>query len=219
MPRREDLHRILILGSGPIVIGQAAEFDYSGVQACKVLREEGYEVVLVNSNPATIMTDPEFADATYIEPMLPGPVRRVIEKERPDALLPTLGGQTALNLAKALHEDGTLEEFGVELIGADYDAIARAENRDLFRDTMAEAGLRMPRSLIATSLEEARAAIEQIGLPLIVRPAFTLGGQGEASPPTSLISSASSPPGSPPRPSGRSSSTSPWWAGASSSSR
>ena len=119
MPRRDDIHKILILGSGPIVIGQAAEFDYSGVQACKVLREEGYEVVLVNSNPATIMTDPEFADATYVEPLLPGPVAQVIERERPDALLPTLGGQTALNLAKALHEDGTLERFGVELIGAE----------------------------------------------------------------------------------------------------
>ena len=140
MPRRDDLHKILILGSGPIVIGQAAEFDYSGVQACKVLREEGYEIVLVNSNPATIMTDPEFADATYVEPLLPGPVAQIIERERPDALLPTLGGQTALNLAKALHEDGTLERFGVELIGADYDAIARAEDRDLFRQTMERGG-------------------------------------------------------------------------------
>src|SRR5450755_3189093 len=137
LPRRKDIHKILILGSGPIVIGQAAEFDYSGVQACKVLREEGYEVVLVNSNPATIMTDPEFADATYVEPMLPGPVARVIAKERPDALLPTLGGQTALNLASALHEDGTLERFGVELIGANYESICRAEDRDLFSQTMA----------------------------------------------------------------------------------
>ena len=145
MPRRDDIHKILILGSGPIVIGQAAEFDYSGVQACKVLREEGYEVVLVNSNPATIMTDPEFADATYIEPLLPGPVAQVIERERPDALLGTLGGQTALNLAKALHDDGTLERFGVELIGANYEAIACAEDRELFREAMAEAGLRMPR--------------------------------------------------------------------------
>ena len=136
MPRRDDIHKILILGSGPIVIGQAAEFDYSGTQACKVLREEGYEVVLVNSNPATIMTDPEFADATYVEPLLPGPVRQVIERERPDALLPTLGGQTALNLAKALHDDGTLAEFGVELIGANYDAIHRAEDRELFDQTM-----------------------------------------------------------------------------------
>ena len=140
MPRRDDIQRILILGSGPIVIGQAAEFDYSGVQACKVLKEEGYEVVLVNSNPATIMTDPEFADATYVEPLLPGPVAQVIEKERPDALLPTLGGQTALNLARSLHEDGTLAKFDVELIGADYEAIGRAEDRDLFEQTMTKAG-------------------------------------------------------------------------------
>ncbi len=178
MPRRDDLHKILILGSGPIVIGQAAEFDYSGVQACKVLREEGYEIVLVNSNPATIMTDPEFADATYVEPLLPGPVAAVIERERPDALLPTLGGQTALNLAKALHEDGTLERFGVELIGADYDAIARAEDRDLFRQTMDAAGLKMPRSAIAHTVDEALASMADIGLPCIVRPAFTLGGRG-----------------------------------------
>ena len=125
MPRRDDIRRILLLGSGPIVIGQAAEFDYSGTQACKVLRQEGYEVVLVNSNPATIMTDPEFADATYVEPLVPATVAQVIEKERPDALLPTLGGQTALNLARALHEDGTLERHGVELIGADYETIGR----------------------------------------------------------------------------------------------
>ena len=128
MPRRNDISKILILGSGPIVIGQAAEFDYSGVQACKVLREEGYEVVLVNSNPATIMTDPEFADATYIEPLLPGPVAQVIERERPDALLATLGGQTGLNIAKALHDDGTLERFEVELIGANYNAIVAANS-------------------------------------------------------------------------------------------
>ncbi|MEJ7798053.1 MAG: carbamoyl-phosphate synthase large subunit [Solirubrobacteraceae bacterium] len=178
MPRRNDIQRILILGSGPIVIGQAAEFDYSGVQACKVLREEGYEVVLVNSNPATIMTDPEFADATYVEPLLPGPVRQVIAKERPDALLPTLGGQTALNLAKALHEDGTLAEFGVELIGARYEAICRAEDRDEFRTTMELAGLRMPRSAIATTIEQAGDAMIDIGLPIIVRPAYTLGGRG-----------------------------------------
>ena len=132
MPRRDDIQKILVLGSGPIVIGQAAEFDYSGAQACKVLLEEGYEVVLVNSNPATIMTDPEFATATYVEPLLPGPVTQVIEREQPDALLPTLGGQTALNLAKALHEDGTLERYGVELIGANYDAINRAEDREQF---------------------------------------------------------------------------------------
>ncbi|HTB70585.1 MAG TPA: carbamoyl-phosphate synthase large subunit [Solirubrobacteraceae bacterium] len=178
MPRRNDIHKILILGSGPIVIGQAAEFDYSGVQACKVLREEGYEVVLVNSNPATIMTDPEFAEATYVEPLLPGPATQVIERERPDALLATLGGQTALNLSKALHDDGTLERYGVELIGANYDAIACAEDRELFREAMAAAGLRMPKSAIATSPQQARDALIDVGLPCVVRPAFTLGGRG-----------------------------------------
>ena len=178
MPRRNDIERILILGSGPIVIGQAAEFDYSGVQACKALREEGYEIVLGNSNPATIMTDPEFADATYVEPLEPGTVARVIERERPDALLPTLGGQTALNLAKALHEDGTLERFGVELIGATYEAIATAEDRDLFGRAMERAGLRMPASAIATTLDEATDALVDLGLPCIVRPAYTLGGRG-----------------------------------------
>jgi carbamoyl-phosphate synthase large subunit len=178
LPRREDIHKILILGSGPIVIGQAAEFDYSGVQACKVLREEAYEVVLVNSNPATIMTDPEFADATYIEPLLPGPVAQVIERERPDALLGTLGGQTALNLSKALYDDGTLERFGVELIGADYEAIACAEDRELFGAAMARAGLRMPKSAIATTVAQAKDALPGVGLPCIVRPAYTLGGRG-----------------------------------------
>ena len=201
MPRRDDIHKVLILGSGPIVIGQAAEFDYSGVQACKVLREEGYEVVLVNSNPATIMTDPEFADATYIEPLLPGPVAQVIERERPDALLPTLGGQTALNVATALHSDGTLERYGVELIGANYEAIACAEDRELFGAAMARAGLRMPKSAIASGwvldvaaqaegavdagqievelgLEQALKALPELGLPCIVRPAYTLGGRG-----------------------------------------
>src|SRR3984885_4400917 len=159
MPRRDDIHKILILGSGPIVIGQAAEFDYSGVQACKVLREEGYEVVLVNSNPATIMTDPEFAHATYVEPLLPGPVARIIEKERPDALLPTLGGQTALNLAMALHEEGVLERFGVELIGADHAAIRRAEDREEFRQTMTDAGLRIPWSITVETVGEVEAAL------------------------------------------------------------
>ncbi len=178
MPRRDDIQKILIIGSGPIVIGQAAEFDYSGVQACKVLREEGYQVVLVNSNPATIMTDPEFADATYVEPLLPGPLAQIIEKERPDALLPTLGGQTALNLAKALSENGTLERFGVELIGANAEAIERAEDRDKFRQTMEMAGLKMPRSAIATTLQEALDQLADVGLPCIVRPAFTLGGRG-----------------------------------------
>jgi carbamoyl-phosphate synthase large subunit len=178
MPRRDDIHRILVIGSGPIVIGQAAEFDYSGTQACRILGQEGYEVVLVNSNPATIMTDPGLATATYIEPLLPGPVAQVIERERPDALLPTLGGQTALNLAKALHEDGTLARHGVELIGADYESIDRAEDRERFRETMSAAGLRVPRSAIAHDLDDARAAVSEIGLPLIVRPAFTLGGSG-----------------------------------------
>ena len=178
MPKRDDIHTILILGSGPILIGQAAEFDYSGVQACKVLREEGYRVVLVNSNPATIMTDPEFADATYVEPLLPGPVAKIIEREKPDALLPTLGGQTALNLAKALHDEGTLARCSVELIGANYDAIACAEDRDLFGMAMARAGLSMPNSAIATTLDEAKAALPRLGLPCIVRPAFTLGGRG-----------------------------------------
>src|ERR1700733_11519970 len=178
MPRRDDLHKILLIGSGPIVIGQAAEFDYSGTQACRVLMQEGYEVVLVNSNPATIMTDPEVATTTYVEPLLAGPVRQVIERERPDALLATLGGQTALNLAKTLHEDGTLERYGVELIGADYDAIERAEDRERFRETMTEAGLRVPRSSIAPPIDDALAAVARIRLPFIVRPAFTLGGKG-----------------------------------------
>src|SRR5215218_8502042 len=178
MPRRDDIQKILVLGSGPIVIGQAAEFDYSGAQACKVLLEEGYEVVLVNSNPATIMTDPEFATATYVEPLLPGPVTQVIEREQPDALLPTLGGQTALNLAKTLYEDGTLERHGVELIGADYDAINRAEDRDQFDRPMQAAGLRTAKNVIATGVEDALAHLEDVGLPAIIRPAFTLGGRG-----------------------------------------
>ncbi|HKJ36099.1 MAG TPA: carbamoyl-phosphate synthase large subunit, partial [Solirubrobacterales bacterium] len=180
MPRRDDISRIMLIGSGPIVIGQAAEFDYSGTQACKVLRDEGYEVVLVNSNPATIMTDPEFADATYVEPLRPDVVARIIEKERPDALLPTLGGQTALNLAKSLHDDGTLEKFGVELIGANYDAIHRAEDRDAFRRTMEEAGLRVPLNQIVESVEQAEEFLDagELSLPAIVRPAFTMGGQG-----------------------------------------
>src|SRR5512133_765146 len=178
MPRRDDIDRILVLGSGPIVIGQAAEFDYSGAQACKVLLEEGYEVVLVNSNPATIMTDPEFATATYIEPLTPASVARVIERERPDALLPTLGGGTALNLARALSEDGTLERFGVELIGANYDAIRRAEDRELFRQTIEDAGMRVPRSEIVSGIAEAERALGHVGLPAIIRPGFTMGGQG-----------------------------------------
>jgi len=180
MPKRTDIEKILLVGSGPIVIGQAAEFDYSGVQACKVLLEEGYEVILANSNPATIMTDPEFASATYVEPLLPGPVTKIIEKERPDALLPTLGGQTALNLAMSLYEDGTLERYGVELIGADHGAIRRAEDREEFRRTMGEAGLDIPWSRTVGSVAEVEAGLADgsIALPAIVRPAFTLGGQG-----------------------------------------
>jgi carbamoyl-phosphate synthase large subunit len=178
LPRRDDIRKILVLGSGPIVIGQAAEFDYSGAQACKVLLEEGYQVVLVNSNPATIMTDPEFATATYIEPLLPAAVAKVIERERPDAMLPTLGGGTALDLARELSEDGTLARHRVELIGADYDAIRRAEDRDLFRATMERAGLRVPRSAAVKSMREADRALPEVGLPAIVRPGFTMGGAG-----------------------------------------
>ncbi len=178
MPRRDDLHKILVIGSGPIVIGQAAEFDYSGAQACKVLLEEGYEVVLVNSNPATIMTDPEFATSTYIEPLNTESVAKVIEREKPDAMLPTLGGGTALDLARTLSEDGTLAKHRVELIGADYDAIRRAEDRELFRATMERAGLRVPRSAAVKSMREAERALPQVGLPAIVRPGFTMGGAG-----------------------------------------
>ncbi|MGH2846835.1 MAG: carbamoyl-phosphate synthase large subunit [Thermoleophilaceae bacterium] len=178
MPRRDDIEKVLVIGSGPIVIGQAAEFDYSGAQACKVLLEEGYEVVLVNSNPATIMTDPEFSTATYIEPLLPASVAKVIERERPDAMLPTLGGGTALDLARQLSEDGTLGKHRVELIGADYEAIRRAEDRDLFRATMERAGLRVPRSAAVRSMREADRALPEVGLPAIVRPGFTMGGAG-----------------------------------------
>jgi carbamoyl-phosphate synthase large subunit len=178
VPRRDDLHRILIIGSGPIVIGQGCEFDYSGTQACKVLAEDGYEVVLVNSNPATIMTDPDMAARTYIEPLDLDTLARVIEVERPDALLPTLGGQTALNLAVELQEAGVLDLWGVETIGADAASIRRAEDRAEFRRAMEEIGLRVPRSALAHSLEEAERALDDVGLPLIVRPAFTLGGSG-----------------------------------------
>jgi len=179
MPRRDDLHKILLLGSGPIVIGQASEFDYSGTQACKALREEGYEVVLVNSNPASIMTDPETADRTYIEPLTPEIVEKVIDKERPDALLPTMGGQTALNVAVALAKSGVLEKYGVELIGAKLPAIEMAEDRLLFKEAMARIGVGVCPSGIAHNLEEARAIAQQIGsYPLIIRPAFTLGGTG-----------------------------------------
>ncbi|MCB0872409.1 MAG: carbamoyl-phosphate synthase large subunit [Actinobacteria bacterium] len=178
MPRRDDLKTILVLGSGPIVIGQAGEFDYSGTQACTVLREEGYRVVLVNSNPATIMTDPSTADRTYVEPLDVAAVERVIEKERPDALLPTLGGQTALNLAMELSKAGILERYGVEMIGADAEAIHRAEDREAFRQTMEAIGLKVPASEVVTDIERGMAVAEDLGFPVILRPGFTLGGEG-----------------------------------------
>ena len=180
MPRRDDIESILIIGSGPIVIGQACEFDYSGTQACRVLRDEAYRIILANSNPATIMTDPEFADATYIEPLELDVLTAIIERERPDAILPTLGGQTALNLATELVESGVLEQYGVEMIGASGEAIATAEDRDLFRRAMEEIGLRCARSGIAHNMDEAMTVIEDIGLPVIIRPAYILGGKGTA---------------------------------------
>ncbi len=178
MPKRTDIRSIMIIGAGPIVIGQACEFDYSGAQACKALREEGYRVILVNSNPATIMTDPEMADATYIEPITPEIVAKIIEMERPDALLPTMGGQTGLNTALALDDLGVLKKFGVELIGAKREAIEKAEDRKLFREAMERIGLENPKATIVNTIEEAMAAIEHVGLPAIIRPAFTLGGTG-----------------------------------------
>src|ERR1700688_2170729 len=178
MPRRIDIHTIMIIGAGPIVIGQACEFDYSGAQACKALRAEGYRIVLVNSNPATIMTDPGLADATYIEPITPETVARIIEKERPAALLPTMGGQTALNTAMALAKSGVLAAYGVEMIGARAEVIEKAEDRLLFREAMTRIGLASPKSVIAHTLEEAKAALAEIGLPAIIRPSFTLAGTG-----------------------------------------
>jgi len=178
MPKRPDIQSVLVIGSGPIVIGQAAEFDYSGTQACRVLREEGLRVILVNSNPATIMTDPDFADATYVEPITPEVIERIIEKERPDAILPTLGGQTALNAAIALHEQGILERHGVELIGAKVDAIRRGEDRQIFKDLVIESGADVARSHVAKTLEQAIEFAEDLGYPLVVRPSFTMGGLG-----------------------------------------
>jgi carbamoyl-phosphate synthase large subunit len=178
MPKRTDIHSIMIIGAGPIVIGQACEFDYSGAQACKALRADGYRTILVNSNPATIMTDPGLADATYVEPITPEIVEKIIAREKPDALLPTMGGQTALNIAMTLAATGVLEKYGVELIGARADVIERAEDRLKFRDAMAEIGIESPRSAIAHSLEEARAALALVGLPTVIRPSFTLGGTG-----------------------------------------
>ncbi len=180
MPRRNDIRKILLIGSGPIIIGQACEFDYSGTQACKALREEGYEVVLVNSNPATIMTDPEMADRTYIEPLTWEIVEKVIAAERPDALLPTLGGQTGLNLAMDLHRHGVLEKYGVEMIGANAAVIEKAESRDQFKTAMERIGLEVPRGQTIGSLAEGRRAVQEIGLPCVVRPSFTLGGTGSS---------------------------------------
>ena len=178
MPRRADISSILVIGAGPIVIGQASEFDYSGVQACKALRGEGYRVVLVNSNPATIMTDPELADATYIEPIVSDMVERVIKSEKPDALLPTMGGQTALNTAMELARSGVLDKYGVEMIGADADAIAMAEDRRRFAEAMNRIGLVCPRNAVAHTRQEAREVLARLGLPLVIRPSFTLGGIG-----------------------------------------
>jgi carbamoyl-phosphate synthase large subunit len=178
MPKRTDIHKVLIIGSGPIIISQACEFDYSGTQACKALQEEGFLVILVNSNPATIMTDPEMAHKTYIEPITPDAVAKIIERERPDALLPTLGGQTGLNVSVELAEEGVLEKYGVRMIGAHQEAIRKAEDRELFKEAMAKIGLDLPRSGLANSLEEARGVADEIGFPLIVRPSFTLGGTG-----------------------------------------
>ena len=178
MPRRDDIQSILIIGAGPIIIGQACEFDYSGAQACKALKAEGYRVILVNSNPATIMTDPGMADATYIEPITPATVARIIEAERPDALLPTMGGQTALNTALALDKDGTLQTFGVEMIGARPDSIEKAEDRELFRVAMEKIGLQCARARTVSNFEDALDALDFVGLPVIIRPSFTLGGEG-----------------------------------------
>src|SRR6201996_430474 len=178
MPKRTDIASILIIGAGPIVIGQACEFDYSGVQACKALRAEGYRIILVNSNPATIMTDPDVADATYVEPITPAMVEKIIAKERPDALLPTMGGQTALNTALALEANGVLEKYGVEMIGARADVIDKAEDRQKFRDAMDKIGLESPRSRAVHTLEDALDSVDFIGLPAIIRPSFTLAGTG-----------------------------------------
>src|SRR3984957_19223698 len=189
MPRREDLKSVLVIGSGPIVIGQGCEFDYSGTQACRVLKQEGIRVSLVNSNPATIMTDPEFADATYVEPITPDVLAKVIAKERPDAVLPTLGGQTALNAAVALHQNGTLKKYDVELIGADIDAIEACEDREKFKEIVIGLGAEVPRSVICHSIEDCLGAVYGntgyggadvlgLGFPVVVRPSFALGGLG-----------------------------------------
>ncbi|MCR5612803.1 MAG: carbamoyl phosphate synthase large subunit, partial [Treponema sp.] len=178
MMKRTDINKVLIIGSGPIVIGQACEFDYSGTQACKALRENGYKIVLVNSNPATIMTDPVMADATYIEPLNVERLSQIIEKERPDALLPNLGGQTGLNMAMELNKAGVLDKYGVQVIGVNLDAIERGEDREIFKETMKGLGIDTPRSGICHTVEGAEKIAEEIGFPLVVRPAYTMGGQG-----------------------------------------
>ena len=178
MPKRTDIKSIMIIGAGPIVIGQACEFDYSGTQACKALKADGYRIILLNSNPATIMTDPELADATYIEPITPEIVEKIIEKERPDALLPTMGGQTALNTALSVAKNGVLEKYGVQLIGADIAAIEKAEDRQKFKNAMIKIGLDVPKSGVAQNMAEGWEILERVGLPVIIRPSFTMGGQG-----------------------------------------
>jgi len=178
MPKHDDINKVMIIGSGPIVIGQACEFDYSGTQACKALRKLGYEILLVNSNPATIMTDTVMADSTYIEPLTLEAMTDIIAKERPDALLPNLGGQSALNLSSELARSGVLDKYGVQVIGVKVDAIERGEDRQAFKDTMDRLGIEMPRSAIARNVEEAEKIVEEIGYPVVIRPAYTMGGTG-----------------------------------------
>ena len=178
MPKRQDICKVMIIGSGPIIIGQACEFDYSGTQACKALRKLGYEICLVNSNPATIMTDPGMADVTYIEPLNLDYMTEIIKQERPDALLPNLGGQSGLNLSSALARAGVLDQYGVQIIGVEIDAIKRGEDRQAFKDTMSALGLEMPKSAIALSVEEAERIAEELSYPLVIRPAYTMGGWG-----------------------------------------
>jgi len=178
MPKRIDIHKVMIIGSGPIIIGQACEFDYSGTQACKALKSLGYEIVLVNSNPATIMTDPGMADATYIEPLNADTMEKIIEKERPDALLPNLGGQSGLNLSSELYRRGVLEKYGVQVIGVAVDAIERGEDRIEFKTTMNRLGIEMPKSAPAYSVEEAENIAQELGYPVVIRPAYTMGGTG-----------------------------------------
>ncbi len=178
MPKRKDIKSILVIGAGPIIIGQACEFDYSGTQACKALRSDGYRIILINSNPATIMTDPDVADKTYIEPITTEIIEEIIKKEKPDAILPTMGGQTALNAAMALKKEGILKKYNIELIGANSEAIENAEDREKFKKNMTDIGLECAKSMICRSIEDAKKSLKLIGLPAIIRPSFTLGGSG-----------------------------------------